>query len=145
AVRYYYSSFGFLQYVKDVASGGVYWQAKAVNAAGPVTDEQSGNGVETVSTINPSTGWLLNQTVRSHADADNLIQGLNFKFDEAGNLLGRTRTEPRDMADSSEIFNYDQLDRLISSELKVPAQNYDATESFAFDSLGLGNLTQKDG
>jgi len=145
AVQYNYSSFGFLQYVNDVSSGDVYWQAKSVNATGQVTDEQNGNGVETVSTINPSTGWLLNQTVTSHADADNLIQGLNFKFDEAGNLLGRTRTEPRDMVDSNETFGYDQLDRLISSELKVPAQDYDVTESFAFDSLGLGNLTQKNG
>ena len=116
-----------------------------MNATGQVTDEQTRNGVETVSTRNPSTGWLLGQTVTSHADDENLVQGLKLKFDEAGNLRTRMRSEPRDMADSTETFGYDLLDRLTSSEVKVPMEGYDNPESFAYDTLGIGNLTQKGG
>jgi RHS repeat-associated protein len=54
------------------------------------------------------------------------------------------RSEPRDMADSTETFGYDLLNRLTSSEVKVPLNGgYDASESFSYDNLG--NLTQKAG
>lgn len=144
SIKYHYTSQGFLQYVYDAADNKVYWEAKSENAAGQVTDEQTRNGVETISTRNPSTGWLLAQTAISQADGNNLIQGLKYKFDEAGNLQKRMRSEPRDMADSTETFGYDSLDRVTSSEVKVPLNNgYDASEGFHYDNLG--NLTQKDG
>ena len=141
AVKYHYTNFGFLHYVFDTNDNKVYWQAKAVNALGQVTDEQTGNGVETVSTRSPSTGWLLGSTTTAQADNNNLIQGLAFKYDEAGNLGKRTRSEPRDMADSSETFAYDALDRLTSSQVK--SEGYDVTEGYPYDNFG--NLTQKGG
>jgi RHS repeat-associated protein len=145
SVKYNYTSLGFLQYISDASDDKVYWEAKSMNAAGQVTDEQTRNGVETVSTRNPSTGWLLGQTVTSHADDENVVQDLKLKFDEAGNLRTRMRSEPRDMADSTETFGYDLLDRLTSAEVKVPTEGYDDPESFAYDTLGIGNLTQKSG
>jgi RHS repeat-associated protein len=141
AVKYHYTSLGFLQYVSDAADDKVYWEAVAMNALGQVTDEKTRNGVETVSTRNKSTGWLLGQTVTSNADQDNLIQGLTNKFDEAGNLLTRKRSEPRDMADSAETFGYDVLDRLTSSEVKIASEGYDASEGYTYDQLG--NITGK--
>jgi RHS repeat-associated protein len=143
AVKYNYTSLGFLQYISDAADDKVYWQAKAMSAAGFVTDELTRNGVETVSTRNLSAGWLLGQTVTSQADGDNLIQGLKYKFDVLGNLQTRMRSEPRDMADSVETFGYDVLDRLTSADVSIPSTGYYATDSFHYDDIG--NLTQKGG
>jgi RHS repeat-associated protein len=143
AVKYNYTSLGYLQYVSDVADDKVYWQAKAMNALGQVTDELTRNGVETISTRSPASGWLLDQTATAHADGENLIQGLQYAFDEVGNVLSRRRSEPRDMADSAESFSYDMLDRLKTSEAKISSEGYDVTEGFDYDPLGIGNLVKK--
>ena len=60
AVGYHYTSQGYLQYLTDDSTDySVLWQSKAMNPLGEVTDEQMRNGVETQSTRNPLTGWLL--------------------------------------------------------------------------------------
>ena len=138
-----YTSLGFLQYVSDASRQHPYWVALAMNAAGQVTDEQTRNGVETQSTRNPSTGWLLGSTSTSHAQNNTLIQSWTNAFDEVGNLRSRARSAPAYMADSTETFGYDVLDRLTSSEVKIASTGYDVAESFAYDNLG--NLTQKGG
>ena len=147
AVGYHYTSLGYLQYVYDVGENtvdSIYWKANAINPAGQVTDEQTRNGVQTISTRNPSTGWLMARSSLSHADEDRLIQNWAFQYDERGNLRGRSRSDAINVADSTEIFGYDVLDRLKTSEVKIPAeQDYDVTESFGYDNLG--NLTSKGG
>jgi len=148
AVHYNYTSLGFLHFVTEASAGNqspaaekVLWQATAVNAAGQVTDEILGNGVETVSTRNPVTGWLLDASATSQADSDNLIQGLSYKFDAFGNVLTRTRSAPRDMADSVETFGYDLLDRLTSSSVTVGGVSTGTAETYTYD--GIGNLKTK--
>ena len=139
AVTYNYTSLGFLQSVTDASDNKVYWAAKATNAAGQVIDEFTRNGVETVSTRNPSTGWLLGATTTAVADNNTVIQQWNNTFDEAGNLRSRSRSQPANMADSTETFEYDILDRVTSST--VASESYQATEGFDYDYVG--NLTQK--
>jgi RHS repeat-associated protein len=143
AVRYNYTSLGFLHSVTDAndPNNTMYWAATASNAAGQVTAERTRNGVETVSTRHPSTGWLMNSESTAKADNATLIQKWANTYDEAGNLRSRARSEPIDMADSLETFGYDYLERLTSAEVKV--EDYDVTESFAYDKVG--NLTQKGG
>ena len=139
-VKYNYTGQGYLHYVSDAADDNViYWQVKAMDYMGQVTEELTRNGVETSSWRNAATGWLLGQTVTAHADGENVIQDLAYRFDEAGNVLARTRSEPRDMADSTETFTYDKLDRLLTSNVKT--EGYDVTENYAYDQLG--NLTKK--
>src|SRR4029079_15416700 len=49
-------------------------------------------------------------------------------------------------ADSQETFGYDQLNRLISSDIDIPALSYHPpTQSYDYDALGLGNIQHKDG
>jgi RHS repeat-associated protein len=139
AVAYNYTSLGFLQSVTDASDNKVYWAAKSTNAAGQVIDEFTRNGVETVSTRNPSTGWLLGATTTAVADNNTVIQQWNNTFDEAGNLRSRSRSQPANMADSTETFEYDILDRVTSSTLA--SGSYQATEGFDYDYVG--NLTQK--
>jgi len=142
AVGYHYTGLGYLQYLTDESSDySVLWQAKAMNALGQVTDEQMRNGVETVSTRNPLTGWLLGSTATAHADRDNLIQNWGYGFDEIGNLLTRNRADAVNALTSQETFGYDLTNRLTSAQVAT-SDGKISTNSYAFDSLG--NLTQKD-
>jgi RHS repeat-associated protein len=143
AVAYHYTSLGYLQYLSDESSDySVLWQAKAMNALGQVTDEQMRNGVETVSTRNPNTGWLLASTATAHADQDKQIQNWSYGFDEIGNLLTRNRADAVNAATSSETFTYDLTNRL-STSVVTTSGGSNQPDSFAYDALG--NLTQKGG
>src|SRR6185312_12709334 len=118
----------------------VLWQAKSMNVAGQVTDEQAGNGLETVSNRNSFTGWLLGTTATAHADGDNVIQQWKYGFDEAGNLHSRDRSEAAGGPRSTEIFEYDLLNRLrTATTTTAPGQG----DSYTYDAIG--NLTQKGG
>jgi RHS repeat-associated protein len=142
AVGYHYTTLGYLQYLTDESSDySVLWQAKVVNVLGQVTDEQMRNGVETQSTRNPVTGWLISSTATAHADHDNVIQDQSYGFDEIGNLLTRSRKDAASGAPSSEAFGYDLTNRLISAVTTTSGGT--RTEPYAYDPDSLGNLTQK--
>ena len=142
AVGYHYTSSGYLQYLTDDSSDyGVLWQAKAVNALGQVTDEQMRNGVETASTRDPLTGWLLSSTATAHANNNSLLQTWSYSFDEIGNLRTRTRADAANVT-SQETFWYDLTNRLTSANVQTNGNV--RTSSYTYDSAGLGNLMQKD-
>ncbi len=142
AVGYHYTSLGFLQYLTDDSSDySVLWQAKAVNALGQVKDEQMRNGVETVSTRNPLTGWLLGTTAIAHADNENRIQQWSYEFDEVGDLLTRTRTDAVNQLTSQETFGYDLTNRLLTANVQM-SNGPTSSNSYLYDALG--NLRQKD-
>ena len=145
AVGYHYTSLGFLQYLTDDSTDyGVLWQGKSQNALGEVLDEQTRNGVETVSTRNPTAGWLIHSTATAHSDGDTLIQWLDFAYDELGNLRSRERQDHVVDATSGELFTYDALNRLHTAETKVAVTPfYDHTDEYDYDTLG--NLQQKGG
>jgi RHS repeat-associated protein len=142
AVQSHYTSFGHLQYVSDLTDGSILWSAKAMNAANQVTDETVKNGVETVATINPSTGWLLASQSVAHADSDRLIQRWGFGFDEVGNLIKRDRSDAVNPATSHEAFTYDPINRLATATTETSDGN-NQFDSFGYD--GIGNLIQKGG
>jgi RHS repeat-associated protein len=143
AVGYHYTSLGFLQYLTDDSSDySVLWQAKVVNALGQVTDEQMRNGVETVSSRNPLTGWLLGTTATAHADNEKRIQNWGYEFDELGDLLTRTRTDDVNQLTSQETFGYDLTNRLLTANVQM-SNGSTSSNSYLYDAIG--NLTQKDG
>jgi len=143
AVKYAYTPAGYLRYVADNADGNVLWAAKAMDAAGRVTDEILRNGVETQSVLNDANGWLLGRTATAHADGETVIQSLAHGFDEVGNLRSRVSNDAVTAASSTETFGYDALDRLLTSRVQVPSLTYDVTETYGFDNLG--NLQTKVG
>jgi RHS repeat-associated protein len=143
AVGYHYTGQGYLQYLTDDSTDySVLWQGKAMNPLGELTDEQMRNGVETQSTLNPQTGWLLNTMATAHANNNEVIQNWTYGFDEIGNLLTRTRTDAVNTVTSSETFGYDLINRLTSS-LVTTSGGYNHLESYAYDPIG--NITQKAG
>jgi RHS repeat-associated protein len=146
AVGYHYTSLGFLQYLTDDSTDySVLWQAISVNALGQVLDEQMRNGVETVSTRNPLTGWLLGTTATAHADNQNVIQNWSYEFDEIGDLLTRTRADAVNPLTSQETFTYDLTNRLLtaSGQTSGGASSSSWSNSYSYDAVG--NLSQKDG
>jgi RHS repeat-associated protein len=143
AVNYHYTNLGFLQHLREGASGPMYWAATEMNAIGQVTKEITGNGVETISIHNPSTGWLLNSNSTAHADGDRHIQDWSYGYDKVGNLKKRKRADVLAPGTSEETFDYDSLDRLLTSRVRIPSQNYDVSTPYGYDALG--NLTSKAG
>jgi RHS repeat-associated protein len=145
AVGYHYTGLGYLYYLTDDSSGGgLLWQAKAMNVLGQVTDEVMRNGVQTVSTRNALTGWLLGSTATAHADNDNIIHGFSYGFDRIGNLLTRARGDTVNGVTSTETFTYDLTNRLTASRITTSG-GYIRDESYGYDSLELGNLVHKTG
>src|SRR5262249_51542365 len=88
-------------------------------------------------------GWLMTTTSTAHLDEDKLIQNWGFDYDEAGNLLTRSRADEASPNPSIETFTYDSLNRVLSSRVQIPLQGYNRPESFAYDDLG--NIIQKGG
>ena len=142
AVGYHYTSLGHLQYLTDESSDySILWQAKEMNALGQVIDEQTRNGVETAANRNSSTGWLMGSTSTAHSDGNTVIQKWSYGFDEIGNLLTRNRTDQVNDAQSTEVFGYDILNRLVSSQVTVGSSVNSG--NYAYDTSS--NLVQKDG
>jgi RHS repeat-associated protein len=140
AVGYHYTNLGYLQYLtEDSSDYSVLWQATAMNALGQVTHESTRSRVETVATRNPATGWLMASSSTAHGNGDELIQSWAYHYDEAGNLLGRDRSDGATPT-STETFSYDVLDRLATSQMSAPSNS---TESYDYDLLG--NIRHKAG
>jgi RHS repeat-associated protein len=138
SVGYHYSKLGALHYVSDRADDAVLWAADAFNAAGRVIAEHTGNAVDTTSTLNPVTGWLLGRQTVAHAEGEAPIQSWAYRFDEAGNLRRRMRAGAGAAAAGDETFTYDSLDRLVGVQATAPGRR---AETFSYDALG--NITSK--
>lgn len=145
-VGYKYTNLGFLQAVTDSPTSAL-WVAKEIDAAGNVTTEYTRNGVETVTNRNLSTGWAMSSTSVAHGDGERQIQGFSYRYDEAGNLLERDREDAVTPRRSEETFQYDALDRLLSSSVSLPASGelpaYTAAQSATY--YDNGNIQTKNG
>ena len=90
AVKYHYTSLGYLNYVYDAIDLKPYWVARTMTPAGQVDDEVTRNGVRTLSQWNPSTGWLLSSSMIDW-NTSAWIHRQVFAYDEVGNLRSRAR------------------------------------------------------
>jgi len=142
-VGYHYTSLGYLQYLTDDSQDyGVLWQETSANAFDQVVAETTRNGVETTMIRNPAIGWLMSTTSRAHLDGEKLIQNAGYTYDEAGNLLSRSRSDEVSPNPVIETFTNDALNRVKTSQVTIPLEGYNRSESFDYDRLG--NLTLKD-
>jgi RHS repeat-associated protein len=146
SVRYNYTSTGHLQFLSDDSDGSVIWQALQSDASGQIASEELRNGVQTTTDRNPGTGWVMSANAISHAESDAAIQGWSYKYDEAGNVKERDRAAGTIPDPSVETFQYDALDRLLSSRVQVNPggpRAYDNTDTYTYDIIG--NLRSKRG
>jgi RHS repeat-associated protein len=144
AVGYNYNAFGYLHFLADPSGNSVYWAATTVNPMGQVTEEYTGNNVLNRYDRNEATGWLRNSFSRARSDGWKTIQNWTYYYDELGTLRWRGRSDDIGGPPSEERFEYDPLNRLLSSHVAVGLPSTgDVMESYAYDDLG--NLTRKGG
>lgn len=133
AVKYVYTSLGYLKEVRNAQTDVLYWQANTFDAEGHLLTETQGNGVVTQHAYNPASGRL----AATLAGAGNSVQNLAYAFDTLGNLTSRQDNA----AGSLESFSYDNLNRLTIYSLQGPGVSGIVTRTVAYDALG--NITAK--
>jgi RHS repeat-associated protein len=134
-VRRIYNTRGYLEKVQTTdTTPFVFWQATAMSAQGQVVADTLGNGIDTIRAYNPANGFL--ESTQAVNSSFNVVYDTEYTYDEVGNLL--TRTDLRPNPDIVETFTYDNLDRLLTSQITGQSQ-----KTYAYNALG--NITSKSG
>ena len=135
-VKYHYNRKGFMDRVKDAATGEVLWQAVASDRWGNISSFTEGN-IDVNCSYDPVTGLVNN--IRAKRNGTMLLDQ-SYHWTTTGNLQWRTDAT----LDLKESFGYDGFNRLTSAVAKnlAESQTY-SSQSFDYDPKG--NITQKTG
>jgi RHS repeat-associated protein len=125
AVGYAYTALGYVQQLTNAATGQALWTANARDAELHLTQQTAGNGVATVQSFDAPTGRLTSIV----AGTGNAVASFSYTYDAIGNVLSRGDGN----TELSEIFVYDQLNRLTSATV---AGNVAPAKSFSYDPIG---------
>jgi hypothetical protein len=131
-VKYDYN-YGVLSKTRDANGSTVFWQLNSSDAFGNAIDETLGNGVQVISSYDPSTGWIESRQSGAGGSTTNR-QNLAYGWDVTGTLRRREDVN----GGLTEVFSYDALNRLSGSTL-----NGATNLSVSID--GAGNTLSKDG
>ncbi|AVR95083.1 NBR1-Ig-like domain-containing protein [Pseudoduganella armeniaca] len=113
----------------------VLWRVTEMDAALRATGVALGNGLTQRLTYDPYTGRLSEDNVVTAGSARRLQQG--YAYDALGNV--KQRTQYWESVGFSEMFDYDELNRLTMSQVSGQAQ-----QVFGYGNAA-GNLTSKTG
>ncbi len=127
AIKYVYTSLGFLKELRNNATDSLYWQANSLDAEGQLLLQTYGNNVTTQQVFYPTTGRLKNV----YAGAGNSVQNFTYTYDPRGNMLSRNDANQN----LAETFNYDDLNRLGSNSVNSSGAGL-VTQSYTYDSIG---------
>ena len=130
-----YNGYGFLNRIER--NGAALWQANQQDASHRVTQASLGNGLSQSRTFNPNTGRLTGGLVKTAANDMRLQEG--YAYDALGSVT--QRQQYWDSTGFTENFQYDELNRLSSSQVVAPVGQ--ALQSFTYDAAG--NITSKTG
>ncbi|AVR95244.1 NBR1-Ig-like domain-containing protein [Pseudoduganella armeniaca] len=114
-------------------SGVRLWQATAQDAAMRYTEELLGNGLTQLHNYHPYTQRLSGATLKNAAGQLRLQDG--YEYDRLGNV--ESRSQYWDQSGFTERLGYDELNRLISSQVQGRAElafKYDAGGNLTFKS-----------
>jgi RHS repeat-associated protein len=108
-----------------------------------------GNGVETTYTYNEDRRWLSRVLTESAGQAGkSVLQNIQYDFDMTGNVLSYANTAGT--YSTSQEYAYDGLYQLVYAKgvsVNKPHGDFDYkaeyTQTYQFDALGLGNMTEK--
>ena len=135
-IKYHYNGKGFMDYVKDAATGDVLWQAKSSDCWDNISSFTEGD-IDVDYSYNPITGLVNNIVATQNSQ---IILDQSYHWTTTGNLDWRTDAT----LDLKESFGYDGFNRLTS----VVAKNVDGNISYFNQSFGYdynGNITGKTG
>ncbi len=135
-VRRVYNPYGYLQELRNDATGALYQRIGELDQHGNVVSELYGNGVASVRYFDRRSGAL--ETIQSFRLFEPSVQNLQFSFDRLGNLGARDDL----LRDVHESFGYDALNRL-SSTTSDGGNGEPQTTTVTYDALG--NIRSKTG
>ena len=142
-LEYRYNRYGYQEKVIDLESRTVLHQVLAMNARGQVTEEQTGNGVQSTTQYYEGSGLIKRQEATSSALFR--LQGISYEWDALGNLLRRTNNSFQNAnakyRNAQDNFCYDNLNRLEKSYGGPSRTCASASTDYRYDSLG--NLLAK--
>lgn len=144
ALKYVYTSLGYLSQIVDNNTGTVYWQANARDAELHLTQATAGNGVVTTQNFDPNTGRILGICASPDGGTcDGATENFTYTWDNIDRLTSRADT----YEGYTEQYCYDALNRLTNSATGSGVSSCTAsgtgitTKSIAYDMLG--NITSK--
>lgn len=132
-----YDSNGFLTSVSNADSKALYWTLLSMNARGQVEKEKFGNGTETTTAYDASTGRVMAIT------APQVQLSLDYSYDALGNMTARRNGKYGVV----ETFSYDALNRLCRVDCNMHSaltMEYDPAGNITSKS-DIGTYTYKDG
>ena len=112
-----------------------------------------GNGTFTEYNYDPARRWL--DTIKTQNKWGQAYQNISYSFDAVGNVLGYENDclqEASGNYRTKQTYSYDNLYQLIKADgettynpyqSSVPEFKSNYTQTFTFDSIGLGNMTSK--
>lgn len=130
AIKNVYNTSGYQSEVRRNDNNALIFQGQSVNAFGQFTQYQYGNNLTTTKTYD-YLGMLSNITTGS-------VQNMNYSFDqERGNLLSRKDN----IRNLTEIFSYDNLDRLTGINGPAPLTMTYSSNGNILSKTGIGNYS----
>ncbi|MGC2780213.1 MAG: RHS repeat-associated core domain-containing protein [Bradyrhizobium sp.] len=129
--RYGYNTLGFANQLQDDTNAQSYWAANAMDADGHLTQQTAGNGLVTSRVFDPLTGRLASVAT----GVGSAVQNLSFGYDRLGNLTSRSDAN----TNVSESFNYDELNRLMTSTTSLNPTPLVKTYAYS----AIGNILSK--
>ena len=135
-VKYHYNDTGFMDYVKDAATGDVLWQANVSDRWDNISSFTEGD-IDVEYSYDPVTGLV--NSIGATRNSQTLLNQA-YHWTTTGNLDWRTDVT----LDLKESFGYDGYNRLTSAVAKKLSNNENYfSQSFDYDTNG--NITQKTG
>jgi len=139
---YAYDDTGTLKKLTQGEGGSyAYWTAGQRNARGQMLDFKLGNDVVTQRTYSRARGFLL--AIKSGRLTANDVQDLSYEWDNLGILTKRTMDGGAAAGGYDEVFEYDELRRLIGSTVSNANPLGTPTATLSYD--GHGNILSKSG
>ena len=134
-----YTVDGHLKTVRNADTEQLYWRAVEQNAEGQLTEFDYGNGITTTRGFDANTG-LIDSIIGTAAIVGD-IQDTQYDFDTLGNLIER-----QDLNETqTEIFCYDNLNRLTRSQMGGTCAGTPNSTNKDYDYDAIGNLKFKAG
>ena len=134
-----YTVDGHLKTVRNADTEQLYWRAVEQNAEGQLTEFNYGNGITTTRGYDANTGVI--DSIIGTAAIVGDIQDTQYDFDTLGNLIER-----QDLNETqTEIFCYDNLNRLTRSQMGGTCAGTPNSTNKDYDYDAIGNLKFKAG
>jgi RHS repeat-associated protein len=128
AVNYGYDTAGAVNLIENAATSAAFWTRNTRNASGLVTSETLGNGLLT----NRQYDELNQLRFLTTSTATQQLQELAYEYDVDGNVTAR-----HDLGEgTSEEFNYDGYDRLVTWTTHQRCVTAPATVQYNYDNGG---------